>query len=361
MPDLRESAEQAQLRDAVRALLEDHAPVDATLSRLESGEIVPPGLARTLAANVGAAGLAVPEELGGAGGSWAEAAIVSEELGRAVAPVPFFGSSVLATAALLAAGERELLGELAAGEVTATLAVPFGAHAMTGEDVRAHDGALSGTVAGVLDAARAGWLVVPAGDGLYVVASGDARVTPVTSLDLTRPVADVELADAPARRVAEGAAAAHALARAATVGAAILAAEQLGLASRALELTVDYLKTRHQFGRAVGSYQALKHRLAELWVQVTQARAVVRYAAARVSGGDPREAEIAAALAQAFCSPLAVHAAEEMLQLHGGIGFTWEHPTHLYLKRAKADTIGLGTPERHRAYLATLIDLPRWA
>jgi alkylation response protein AidB-like acyl-CoA dehydrogenase len=358
MPDLRESTEQSQLREAVRALLADYAPVDLTLSRLESGEVAPPGLARMLAADVGAAGLAVPESLGGAGASWAETAIVTEELGRAVAPVPFFGSAVLATAALLAAGETELLGRLASGEATATLVVPFGAHAGSDTGVEAHGGALSGLVASVLDAGEAQQLLVPAEGGLYVVAASDARVRPVTSLDLTRPVADVTFDAAPARPLVEGAAAGRVLSRVGSVGAAMLAAEQLGLASRALDLTVDYLKTRHQFGRAVGSYQALKHRLADLWVQLTQARAVVRYAAAQVSGDDDGEAEVAAALAQAFCSPLAVHAAEEMLQLHGGIGFTWEHPAHLYLKRAKADAIGLGTPEAHRERLAELVGLP---
>jgi alkylation response protein AidB-like acyl-CoA dehydrogenase len=365
MPDMMESAEQRQLRAAVRELLDDHAPVEGTLSRLESDGLAPPDLARKLAADVGVAGLALPKDLGGAGASWVETAIVAEELGRVVAPVPFFGSSVLAAAALLAAGETELLGKLAGGETTATLVVPFGfpafldhvADLWTG--VRVREGQLSGTVASVLDAADAQHLLVPGEEGLYLVAASDARVRPVTSLDLTRPVADLAFDGAAARPVAEGTAATHAMRRAQTVGAAMLAAEQLGLASRALELTVDYLKTRHQFGRAVGSYQALKHRLADLWVSATQARAVVRYAAAEVSRNDGGEAEVAAALAQAFCSPLAVHAAEEMLQLHGGIGFTWEHPAHLYLKRAKADAIGLGTAEKYREQLANLVDLPK--
>jgi alkylation response protein AidB-like acyl-CoA dehydrogenase len=364
MPEMMESPEQQQLRAAVRELLDDHAPVESTLARLESDRVAAPHLVRSLAADVGAAGLAVPEDLGGAGASWVETAIVAEELGRVVAPVPFLGSSVLATAGLLAAGETELLGTLAVGEATATLVMPFGFPAIVNQTadlwtgVRVREGTLSGAVSNVLDAGGAEHFVVPAENGLYVVAAGAARVTPVTSLDLTRPVADVEFDGAAGRLVAEGDAAADAMRRAQTVGAAMLAAEQLGVASRALELTVDYLETRHQFGRAVGSYQALKHRLADLWVSVTQARAVVRYAAAQACGDDRGEAAISAALAQAFCSPLAVHAAEEMLQLHGGIGFTWEHPAHLYLKRAKADAIGLGTPEGHRERLAELVDLP---
>jgi alkylation response protein AidB-like acyl-CoA dehydrogenase len=119
---------------------------------------------------------------------------------------------------------------------------------------------------------------------------------------------------------------------------------------------VEYVKTRRQFGRPVGSFQAVKHRLAQLWVQVTQARAVARYAATCLADGSPDTA-VAASLAQAHCSQVAVRAAEECVQLHGGIGFTWEHPAHLYLKRAKSDAIALGTPAHHREVLADLLDL----
>src|SRR5206468_2436749 len=140
-------------------------------------------------------------------------------------------------------------------------------------------------------------------------------------------------------------------------GAVLLAGEQVGVAQWCLDTTVEHLKTRYQFGRPVGSFQGLKHRLADLWVALTQARAVARYAAGCLASGDP-DAPVAAALAQAHCGPVAVRAAEECVQMHGGIGFTWEHPAHLYLKRAKADAIALGTAERHRAALAALVDLP---
>ena len=120
---------------------------------------------------------------------------------------------------------------------------------------------------------------------------------------------------------------------------------------------MDYVKERYQFGRPVGSFQALKHRLADLWVDVTQARAAARYAAVCAGDADD-DLPVAASVAQAFCSPVAVHAAEECVQLHGGIGFTWEHPAHLYLKRAKADSIGFGSADRHRQTLAGLVDLP---
>lgn len=129
------------------------------------------------------------------------------------------------------------------------------------------------------------------------------------------------------------------------------------MAQWCLDSTLDYVRTRHQFGRPVGSFQALRHRLADLWVELAQARAVARYAAGCLAAGDP-DAPVATALAQAFCGPAAVHAAEECVQLHGGIGFTWEHPAHLYLKRAKSSAIGFGTADRHRSTLASLADLP---
>jgi alkylation response protein AidB-like acyl-CoA dehydrogenase len=122
-------------------------------------------------------------------------------------------------------------------------------------------------------------------------------------------------------------------------------------------MTISYVKQRRQFARPVGSFQALKHRLADLWVEVTQARAASRYAAACLATGDA-DANVAVALAKAYCSEAAVHAAQECVQLHGGIGFTWEHPAHLYLKRAKADSIGFGTPDAHRAALASQVNLP---
>ncbi|HEX6471884.1 MAG TPA: acyl-CoA dehydrogenase family protein [Streptosporangiaceae bacterium] len=384
-PDLEYTAVEDELRGTVRALLTARAPWTAVLERVDSAEphdICDMKLWRTLAAEVGCAGLAVPEELGGAGASFRETAVVIEELGRAVAPVPFLGSAVLATAALLAAEAEaeagagaaggagagaELIGALAAGERTAALAVPFATPPgrPPAPDVRAAGGTLTGAVCGVADALAADVLLAPAGDGardaLYMVdvaAAGTAvRRTPVTSLDMTRPLCDVTFDAAPAREVATGDAAAAAVRSALLAGAALLASEQLGLAERCLEMTVEYVKNRYQFGRPVGSFQGLKHRLADLWVAVTQARAVARHAAACVATGHP-DAEIAAAVAQAHCSPVAVLAAEECVQLHGGIGFTWEHPAHLYLKRAKSASIALGTADRHRAALARLVDLP---
>ncbi|NYD52599.1 alkylation response protein AidB-like acyl-CoA dehydrogenase [Actinomadura luteofluorescens] len=355
MSDLLYGEIENDLRASVREVLGDRAPWASVLAGTERDEPCDAALWRTVAGELGCAGLPVPEELGGAGATWRETAVVMEELGRSAAPVPFLSSAVIATAALLAAGERELLAGLAAGERIAVLAVPFSA---APGDVRttveAADGTLTGEVTSVADGMAAEVLLVPAGDGLYAVDAADARRTAATSLDMTRRLADLAFSAAPARRVAEGTGAVRAALR---TGAALLASEQLGLAERCLDDTVAYVKTRYQFGRPVGSYQGLKHRLADLWTSITQARAVARHAASCVAADDA-DTPIAVAVAQAHCSAVAVKAAEECVQMHGGIGFTWEHPAHLFLKRAKADAIALGTPDRHRAALASLVDLP---
>jgi alkylation response protein AidB-like acyl-CoA dehydrogenase len=364
-------------------VLDDRAAAAAVLARTESGQTHDAALWRTLAADIGCAGLLVPEELGGAGASYREAAVVAEEIGRAIAPVPYLGSAVVATAALLelwrggtpgAEAAAGLLKALAAGTSTAALAVPFPAMPAAGRPeltVRVGPQAagdaggtyrLTGTVRGVADALPADVLLVPADGvpyGLFAVpadAGGLAR-TGVVSLDMTRQLADLTFDNTPARRIAGGPAAEGAVTAALRAGAGILASEQLGLADRALEITLAYVKQRYQFARPVGSFQAIKHRLADWWVAVTQARAAARYAAACLAAGD-EDAPLAVALAKATCSETALLAGQEMIQLHGGIGFTWEHPAHLYLKRAKSTSIGLGTAGRHRAALAALADLP---
>ncbi|MCW2745710.1 MAG: acyl-CoA dehydrogenase [Mycobacterium sp.] len=377
-PDLLYDATAEELRSSVRTLLDSRSDWQAVLARMESDAPVDTDLWRRLA-DIGVAGLAVPEELDGSGATWREVAVVAEEIGRATAPVPFLGSTVLATAALLAvAGTGDapdaagaLLRRLAAGEV-ATVAVPLstapGGAFPAGVTVTG--GRASGTVTSVADARAAAVLLVPVfEDGapaLYAVPAAATTRTPVVSLDLTRPLDDVALSDvatgAPqdangAQLLARGAAAVEAVNGALVAGACILASEQLGVAERCLELTTAYVRERHQFGRPIGSYQALKHRLADLWVSVTQARAVARYAAACLADSSP-DLPVAAALAQAHLSELAVHAAEECVQLHGGIGFTWEHPAHLLLKRAMADALSFGTATQSRAALGRLVDLP---
>jgi len=344
-----------ELRAAVRKVLADRSPWQAVLARVEGAEPYDTGLWRTLAAEVGCAGLPVPQERGGAGAGWREAAVVAEEFGRAVAPVPWLGCAQV-TAALLACEDTALLGQVCAGELVAAFAVPLstplGAPPPAG--VRADGDTITGTVTSVADALSADVLLVPTPDGLWQVSAADARLAAVTSLDLTRPLADISFDSAPATRLAG---VERAWTASLTAGAVLLAAEQLGLAEWCLQTTVAYVKQRHQFGRAIGSFQAVKHRLAQLWVEVTQARAVARYAATCLTTDDP-DTTVAAHLAQAHCGQVAVRAAEECVQLHGGIGFTWEHPAHLYLKRAKSDAIAFGTAAWHRAELGDILDLP---
>jgi alkylation response protein AidB-like acyl-CoA dehydrogenase len=177
-------------------------------------------------------------------------------------------------------------------------------------------------------------------------------VVPQVSLDLTRPLARVVFDGAAGRRIGD---AEPAVRRALRAGAGLLASEQLGLADWTLTETVRYLKERKQFNRPVGGFQALKHRLAQLWLEVVSLRAAARNAADALATGE--DTDVAVAVAQAYAAAVAVHAAEEAVQLHGGIGMTWEHPAHLYLKRAKADSIAYGTAGAHREALAELVDL----
>ena len=384
LPDLLYSDAERALAESLGSLLADRWSVDKTLARTESAETYDDGLWHAVAGELGCAGLLIPERDGGAGASYREAASVAEALGAAVAPVPFLGSAVVATAALLsvaaatagtpALAVTDLLRRLADGGATAALAAgfttaprrafPFSVRVAGSRpgDAQAGVARLRGTVSGVADALPAGVLLVPA-DGvppaLYLVDVSGAGVAkaPVTSLDMTRQLCDLSFDDAPATLIASGAAATRAIGAALTAGAAMLAAEQVGLAQRCLDMTLAYVKQRHQFARPVGSFQALKHRLADVWVGVTQARAASRYAAACLAAGHP-DTDVAVAVAKAYCSEVAVRAAEECVQMHGGIGFTWEHPAHLYLKRAKADSLGFGTADAHRAALASLVNLP---
>jgi len=360
--DLLATDVENDLRSTVRDLLADRCAPGAVTAMYDGDRTVVEPLWRALAVDLGLAGLLVPEELGGAGASAVEAAAVVEELGRACAPVPFLTSSVVATTALLAcAGDdlaRKVIKALAEGERTAALVVPLStAPDASLPDITVTDGRLSGSVRSVAGVLEADVLVVPAqttdGVALYIVDRSAATVEPVISLDMSRQVADVTLDGAPGQLVLTDSRAA--VQSALLAGAALLASEQVGIARWCLDETVAYLKVRKQFGRVVGGFQALKHRLADLYAEVESASATARYAAAALAAGE--DVPIAARVAAAYCSDVAVHAGEEAVQLHGGIGMTWEHPTHLYLKKAKADQIAFGTAGAHRAALASLVDL----
>ena len=392
--DLLYSDTERELVAALADLLSDRAAPADVLARTEKPETYDTGLWQAVAADIGLAGLLIPEPLGGAGASYRELAAAAEHFGATVAPIPYLGSAAVATAVLLSAARSaaapapattpatsssratpvspaaDLLRRMADGTLTAALAVettarpgaPFPAAVRVAGQGSDGMTRLRGTVFSVADALPAGVLLVPAEgvpNGVYLVEATAPGVhrTPVVSLDMTRQLCDISLDDAPGRQVAVGAAAGDAVDAGLTAGAAVIAAEQLGLAQHCLDMTVAYLKERRQFARTIGSFQALKHRLADLWTTITLARAASRYAAACLADGDP-DTKVAVALAKSACCEAAVTAAEECVQLHGGIGFTWEHPAHLFLKRAKAASVAFGTPGAHREALTMLANIP---
>ncbi|GGR63427.1 alkylation response protein AidB-like acyl-CoA dehydrogenase [Nocardioides luteus] len=356
--NLLDSELDADLRATVRSYLAGRCDPAEVVKAYDGDSSLTADLWKGLSADLGLAGLLIPESHGGAGASARETAVVLEELGRAVAPVPFLTSAVVATSVLLAAPTEAgstLLGGLAAGERTAALALPLPATSASplqpGEtEIR--------SVAGAVEADT---LLVPvataAGVEVRAVPAAQAEITPVSSLDMTRRLADVRLDPAAGEVVVAAEDGEKAVRAGLLAGAALMASEQVGVAQWCLTTTLEYLKVRRQFGRIVGGYQALKHRLADLYTSVEGAGAAARYAAGALALGDPEESEIATRVAAAYCGDLAVTAAEEAVQLHGGIGMTWEHPAHLYLKRAKADQIAYGLPGLHRDRLGALVNI----
>ena len=325
-----------------------------------------PELWKRMSAELGLAGLAVPEEFGGSGFGPVETAVVCEEMGRALVPSPYLASAVLAAQVLLELADPEvnadLLPGIAAGELLATVAL---AEPGTDVPVAVPDGAggatLSGTAARVLSAGCADRILVVArrdeATGVYVVDTSDPDVvvTPLDGLDSTRRQARVDLDGARGRLVicADPDAA---LRRALDLVAVAVAAEQLGVLRRCIDLTVAYVSGRVQFGRVVGSFQAVKHGCVEMWVRNELAESAVRHAAA-CAADDPAALPAAAALALAYTSEAVVDTAADMVQYHGGIAYTWEHDAHLYYRRAHASSVLLGGPDRHGARLAELLGI----
>jgi alkylation response protein AidB-like acyl-CoA dehydrogenase len=353
--DFGDSPEQAALREAVRDFCAQHAASAGVLA----GGTPAASAWKRLAAELGLAGLAIGEQYGGTGAGLAEVAVAAQELGRVLLPVPYLSTAV--AGAVLSEGDpevaREFLPGLASGELTAAFALDA---KLTVRDVTARaDGLaqvpgqalISGTARHVLDAAEAGLFLARAtNNALYAVRAQAAIVEPAGTLDETRSQATVTFRDSPALATGVSGAAAESLLR------ALLATESAAAAQRCLEVTVAYLQTRRQFGRVIGSFQALKHRCADLAVEVTAARATAA-AAVGACAGDPGQFGLTAALAKVYCGDVFWHAAAEMIQLHGGIGFTWEHEAHRYLKRAKTTQLVLGTRGELRRLIADLAGL----
>ncbi|MBW1885484.1 MAG: acyl-CoA dehydrogenase family protein [Deltaproteobacteria bacterium] len=364
--------EHEELRATVRGLLSDQSDEQAVRTQMETERGWDDEVWRQLAEQVGLTGLIIPESYGGAGFGYAELCVVAEEMGRALLCAPFLSTAVMATNALLHcatdAAKSELLPGIAAGATTATLAYADenGRWDLAGIEMMAQekDGGwvLDGTKCWVLDGHTADVILVAArtstGLELFRVAGDAAGLSreSVPALDLTRKLAKLTFAATPATRQSEGDQT-QGLERALALTLTALAAEQVGGAQWCLETAVEYAKTRLQFGRPIGSFQAIKHKCADMLVEVEFAKSAAYNAcwsaADCIETGDGWDDFLEAAhLDKAFCSEAYYHAAAENIQIHGGMGFTWEHPAHLYFKRAKASELLLGDASHHREALA---------
>ncbi|MFD7201161.1 acyl-CoA dehydrogenase family protein [Streptomyces sp. NPDC059893] len=387
------TAEQDEIRRTLHELMNKRCGPEDVKAAVATPAGYDPALWSALGGELGLPGLALPERYGGVGCATTELALACEESGRALAPSPLLATAALAAPLVLALGTEaqraELLPRIASGTLTATLAVPGESLAtalgLTGDnrgdwsgggraggvqarqgDRRDGDWRLYGQADQVLDGHSAGLLIVAAHTGgfarsrtLLFLVRGDAEGvvrTRRTSLDGTRPRARVELRDVAAELLGsgEGDEVAAALAVMGDAAATVLAAEAVGAAERALERTVEHVRGREQFGRPIGSFQAVKHRLADVYVQVQAARSAAYYAAWSAGAGS---GERTGGLALAQALEALRTAASEAVQLHGGIGFTWEHDAHLYLKRATGDELLFGPVHLLRARAAESAEL----
>lgn len=360
--DIELTDEHEAFRASVRGFLADQCPLADVRRLMDSEQGYAPAVWAALADQLGIQGLVVPEEHGGSGYGFVELAVALEETGRALLPAPLLGT-VLAAMAIMCSADTEAakryLPGIASGETTAALAIaddsarwPPADDAVvcsSGGDGLVLDGHRSYVVDGLAASVIVTAAHSAAGVQLYVVDAQRTTRTALPVMDQTRRLARVEFAGTPAVGL-EGSDAAT-LSDVLDLARLALAAEQLGAARRCLELTVDYAKTRRQFGRPIGSFQAIKHQLADVALDVENATSAVRYAAVCVAAKAP-DLPTVSPLTGAHCSQTFTRAAGAMLQLHGGIGFTWEHDTHLFLKRAKSSELLLGSPTYLRELLA---------
>ena len=353
--------EQNALREVVRGFLTDRSGEAAVREVMATESGYDPGVWQTMAGQMGLQSLAIPEEYGGQGFGWIELGVVLEEMGRALLCAPYLSTVVLAATTLLEAGagaKKRYLPGIADGSTIATVAFPRSGGRY---DVRAERSGdawrLSGSAPLVIDGHVASLLLVaaqtPGGLGVFAVEAGAAGLsaTPRPTLDQTRKLADVTLADTPAAVIIAPGKAEDVLARVLDRAVVGLAAEQVGGANAALDMGVAYMKERVQFGQPIGRFQALKHLAADVLVEVETARSAAYYALGAVAADDD-EVQVAAPLAAAYCTDAYVTAAHQNIQFHGGMGFTWELPAHLYFKRARSSQLLFGEPARHRARVA---------
>jgi alkylation response protein AidB-like acyl-CoA dehydrogenase len=380
------SPEQEEFRRSLRRFLAGKSPAAEVRRLMEDGQGYDPQVWKQMAGQLGLQGLAIPEQYGGAGSTTVELGIAFEEMGRVLLCAPFFSTVGLAAQALLAAGDdqakRAYLPRIAGGSLLATVAVtepdgrwdlaavrtsafPDGEATGAGGEPEAFR--LDGTKMFVADGHIAELLLVVArtGDGLglfAVDASAEGVVrTGLQTLDMTRKLARLDLTRVPARLVSGPGDATATLSRALDLALVALTSEQVGGAQRCLDMAVDYAKARMQFGRPVGSFQAVKHKCAQMLIEVESARSAAYHAAGvaaeALSGGTDASSDelgVAAAIAKAYCSEAYFHVAAENIQVHGGIGVTWDHDAHLYFRRAKSSQLMLGDEHHHRERFAAL-------
>jgi alkylation response protein AidB-like acyl-CoA dehydrogenase len=376
------SEEQDQLRDAVRRFLDAKSPSSEVRRLMETTEGYDPAVWSQMANELGLQSIHIPEEYGGQGFTFVELAIVLEEMGRVLLCAPYFSSVVLAADAIMNAGtdsqKSELLPGIASGETIATLAFtePNGKWDASGIEMEAQSpgsGAsgdshmLNGTKMFVIDGHIANLVVVAARtegtsgeDGIsFFAVDGDAAGltrTPLATMDQTRKQARLDFENVAARPIGQPGSAWPALSKTLDQAAVGLANEMVGGAQKVLDMSVEYAKVRVQFGRPIGSFQAIKHKCADMLLETESGKSAAYYAA-WAAAEDNEELPVAASLAKAYCSDAYFHAAAENIQIHGGIGFTWEHDAHLYFKRAKSSEILLGDATYHRELLAQRIGI----
>lgn len=370
--EIAPSPEQDELRTTVRSFLDqrsDHLEVRRVIdTNLGYDQVV----WKSMAEQLGLHGIAIPERYGGSGGTWLELGIVLEEMGRALLPSPFFSTVVLAANTILLCDEdavrADLLPKIASGDLIATLALQEGSARLDQEGIqtRATESAdgwlLDGTKSFVPDGRVADLFLVAARTAddisLFAVGSG-ARGTscePLDTLDETRPQATLRLRRTPARLISAKGRGWETIEKVIDLAAVGIAAEQVGGAQRCLDMSVDYAKDRMQFGQPIGSFQAIKHKCANMLLDVESAKSAAYHACA-TAAHEADDLPAAASLAKAYCSEAFYEVAAETIQIHGGIGFTWEHPAHLYLRRAVSSAAMFGDPTFQRSLLAERLNI----
>ncbi len=364
--------EQEELRKTVRQFLEAKSAEDAVREQMETDAGFDAAVWSQMGEQMGLQGLIVPEEFGGSGYGYVELGIVLEEMGRSLLCAPFFSTVVLAANTLIHSGDDAAkaahLPGIAAGETIATVAFtePSGKWDESGITLEAtgsgSEFTLNGTKMFVLDGHTANLIIVAArtakGVSLFTVAGDAAGLTrtALSTMDQTRKQAKLEFSNTPATLLGAEGEGWTILSTVLDLAAVGLAAEQVGGAQKVLEMAVEYAKVRVQFGRPIGSFQAIKHKCADMLLEVESAKSAAYYGmwcAAEMNDELPS----VASLAKAYCSEAYFHATAENIQIHGGIGFTWEHPAHLYFKRAKSSELLFGDPTYHRELLAQRIGI----